>query len=85
MDGAETPMEHPHPLDLECFRKSLEPRMTRMGRMGCVAPRNRGPGAHTISALPIVTRRDSLHELIEQWNRERRIAVTRTPNHALDD
>ena len=37
------------------------------------------------SVLPIVTWHDALHELIEQRHRERRVAVTRTPDHALDN
>src|SRR4029450_6113501 len=35
------------------------------------------------SLLPVVTRHDSPHKLIEERHSKRRVAVTRAPNHAF--
>ena len=39
--------------------------------------------ATTLTGLPVRARHDAFHELIEERNRERCIAVTRAPDHSL--
>lgn len=40
---------------------------------------------HSILITPIIPWHDPFHELVEQWHRERGVAMARTPDHALDD